>query len=72
MEKVQGLLLFLFAFSVVIGVTLHSTTAISEKLAQASNTKPLIVIVPGGCFDGTLWQHVISLLQFDDSGRSCY
>ena len=64
-KKVQRLLLLLFAFSVVIGVSLHSTSAISEEVAQASGSKPAIVLVHGTSADATSWQHVISLLQRD-------
>jgi pimeloyl-ACP methyl ester carboxylesterase len=64
-KKVQRLLLLLFAFSVVIGVSLHSTSAISEEISQASSSRPAIVLVHGTNADATSWQHVISLLQQD-------
>lgn len=63
-KKVRGLLLFLFGLSIVIGVILHPTPAISEKLAQAS-PKPAIVLVHGAFADATSWQHVIPLLEQD-------
>jgi pimeloyl-ACP methyl ester carboxylesterase len=64
-KKVRGLSLFLFALSIVIGVILHPTPAISEKLAQGSSSKPSIVLVHGTNADATSWQHVILLLQQD-------
>lgn len=64
LKKVQKLLLWLFALSVV-GISIHSTPATSKELPQASNPKPAIVLVHGAYADGTSWQHVIPLLEQD-------
>ena len=64
-KKVQKLLLWLFALSVVVGISMHPTSAISRKLPQASNSKSAIVLVHGAFADGTSWQHVIPLLEQD-------
>ncbi|MHC5771292.1 MAG: alpha/beta fold hydrolase, partial [Nostoc sp.] len=64
-KKVQKLLLWLFALSVVVGISMHSTPATSKELPQASNSKPAIVLVHGAYADGTSWQHVIPLLEQD-------
>lgn len=64
-KKVQKLLLWLFALSVVVGISIHPTPATSKELPQASNSKPAIVLVHGAYADGTSWQHVIPLLEQD-------
>src|SRR6476659_6890616 len=64
-KKVQKLLLWLFALSVVVGISMHPTSATSRELPQASNSKPAIVLVHGAFADGTSWQHVIPLLEQD-------
>ena len=64
-KKVQKSLLWLFAFSVVVGISIYSTSVISKQLPQASNSKPVIVLVHGAYADGTSWQHVIPLLEQD-------
>ncbi|GAX45994.1 hypothetical protein NIES4075_70150 [Tolypothrix sp. NIES-4075] len=65
-KKVQKLLLWLLAFGVAGGVSIHySTSAISKELPQASGSKPAIVLVHGAYADGTSWQHVIPLLEQD-------
>ncbi|MBL1176779.1 alpha/beta fold hydrolase [Pantanalinema sp. GBBB05] len=64
-KTVQKLLLWLFTFSIVVGTSMYSTTAISQKSPQASNSKPAIVLVHGAYADGTSWQHVIPLLEQD-------
>lgn len=52
-KKVQKLLLWLFAFSVVIGISMPPTSATSRELPQASNSKRAIVLVHGAYADGT-------------------
>ncbi|MEH1969576.1 alpha/beta fold hydrolase [Nostoc sp.] len=64
-KKVQKLLLWLFALSVVVGISMHPTSATSKELPQTSNSKPAIVLVHGAYADGTSWQHVIPLLEQD-------
>jgi pimeloyl-ACP methyl ester carboxylesterase len=64
-KKVQRFLLLLFAFSVVVGVSMHPASAIFQELSQASGSKPSIVLVHGAFADGTSWQHVIPLLEQD-------
>ncbi|MEH2333203.1 esterase/lipase family protein [Nostoc sp.] len=64
-KKVQKLLLWLFALSIVVGISMHRTSATSRELPQASNSKPAIVLVHGAFADGTSWQHVIPLLEQD-------
>ncbi|MEH1939793.1 MAG: alpha/beta hydrolase [Nostoc sp.] len=64
-KKVQKLLLWLFALSVVVGISMHPTPATSKELPQTSNSKPAIVLVHGAYADGTSWQHVIPLLEQD-------
>jgi pimeloyl-ACP methyl ester carboxylesterase len=64
-KKAQKWLLWLFAFSTVVGISIHSTSVISKELPQASNSKPAIVLVHGAYADGTSWQHVIPLLEQD-------
>ncbi|MEH2304069.1 cupin domain-containing protein [Nostoc sp.] len=44
-KKVQKLLLWLFAFSVVVGISMPPTSATSRELPQASNSKPAIVAI---------------------------
>lgn len=62
-KKVQKLLLWLFALSVVVGISMYPTSATSKELPQASNSKGAIVLVHGAYADGTSWQHVIPLLK---------
>ena len=64
-KTVQKLLLCLFALSVVVGVSMHPTSATSQESPQASNSKPAIVLVHGAYADGSSWQHVIPLLEQD-------
>ena len=64
-KKTQKWLLWLFAFSTVVGISIHSTSVISKELPQASSVKPAIVLVHGAYADGTSWQHVIPLLERD-------
>lgn len=64
-KKVQRLLLWLIAFSVVVGVSMYPTSATSKELSQRSSSKPAIVLVHGAFADGTSWQHVIPLLEKD-------
>lgn len=64
-KKVQKLLMWLFALSVVVGISIHPTSATSRELPQTSNSKPAIVLVHGAYADGTSWQHVIPLLEQD-------
>ena len=64
-KKTQKWLLWLFAFSTVVGISIHSTSVISKESPQASNSKPEIVLVHGAFADGTSWQHVIPLLERD-------
>lgn len=64
-KKVQKLLLWLFALSIVVGISMHPTSATSKELPQTSNSKPAIVLVHGAYADGTSWQHVIPLLDQD-------
>lgn len=64
-KTVQKLLLWLFALTAVIGISMYSTTATSQESPQASNSKPAIVLVHGAYADGTSWQHVIPLLEQD-------
>jgi pimeloyl-ACP methyl ester carboxylesterase len=63
--KAQKLLLCLFAFSVVVGISIHAASGVSKELSQASSSKPAIVLVHGAYADGTSWQHVIPLLEQD-------
>ncbi len=44
---------------------MHPTSATSRELPQASNSKPVIVLVHGAFADGTSWQQVIPLLEQD-------
>ena len=64
-KKVQSLSLLLLAFSVVVIVSMHPASATFQKLAQASDSKPSIVLVHGTNADATSWQHLIPLLQQD-------
>jgi pimeloyl-ACP methyl ester carboxylesterase len=64
-RKVQRFLLLLLAFSVVVVVSMHPASATLKELAQASDSKPSIVLVHGTNADATSWQHVIPLLQQD-------
>ncbi|MBW4445223.1 MAG: alpha/beta hydrolase [Plectolyngbya sp. WJT66-NPBG17] len=64
-KKAQKLLLCLFAFSAIVGISIYSTSVISKELPQASSSKPAIVLVHGAYADGTSWQHVIPLLEQD-------
>ncbi|MBN3947493.1 MAG: alpha/beta hydrolase [Nostoc sp. NMS7] len=64
-KKVQKLLMWLFALSVVVGISIHPTSATSRELPQTSNSKPAIVLVHEAYADGTSWQHVIPLLEQD-------
>ena len=59
------LLLGLFALSILVGMSMHPKSSTSQELAQASNSKPEIVLVHGAFADGTSWQHVIPLLERD-------
>ncbi|KAB8315408.1 alpha/beta hydrolase [Tolypothrix campylonemoides VB511288] len=58
-------MLWLLVFSVVVMVSMHPASATLKELAQASDSKPLIVLVHGSWADATSWQHVIPLLQQD-------
>jgi hypothetical protein len=64
-KKVQRFLLLLLAFGVVVLVSMHPASATFKELAQASNSKPSIVLVHDTNADATSWQHVIPLLQQD-------
>ncbi|MEP1061295.1 MULTISPECIES: alpha/beta fold hydrolase [Cyanophyceae] len=64
-KNIQRLLLWLLAFSVVVivSIAMHPASVNSKEIAQASGSKPLIVLVHGTNADATSWQHVIPLLQ---------
>lgn len=64
-KKVQGYLLLLLAFSVVVEISMHPASAILKELPQVSNSKPSIILVHGAFADATSWQHVIPLLEQD-------
>ncbi|GAA6614397.1 alpha/beta fold hydrolase [Scytonema sp. NUACC26] len=67
LRKVRGILLVLLLVgSVVVSLLINrSESVVTQQVSQMPHPKPSIVIVPGGFFDGTSWQHVISLLQQD-------